>query len=156
GFHGRAFRPRAIDHRGRCHLRGGCARVHSIAARLLAISQYRSRGDRMKSLSRAFVLGLVLSALPFVAHAISAPANPQGLPVEQSLQQAADVGRKGDVEKSYAMLKERVAVPEFSRLDQQRQYVWLHLLVVLGLRFNDWEYTHTRSKETTAMPQADK
>jgi hypothetical protein len=110
----------------------------------------------VKALGRTFVPALILAVLAATAHAITAPVNPQGLNVERSLQEAAEVGKKGDTEKSYAMLKERIAVPEFARLEQNRQYMWLHLVVVLGLRANDWEYTHAKSRETTAMPQANK
>lgn len=110
----------------------------------------------MNALGRTFVPALILAVLAMTAHAITAPVNPQGLNVERSLQEAAEVGKKGDTAKSYAMLKERIAVPEFARLDQNRQYMWLHLVVVLGLRANDWEFTHAKSKETTGMPQANK
>ena len=87
------------------------------------------------------------------AHAINAPVNPQGLNVERALQEAAEVGKKGDTAKSYAMLNERIAVPDFARLDQNRQYMWLHLVVVLGLRANYWEFTHAKSKETTVWTE---
>lgn len=110
----------------------------------------------MNALGRTFVPALILAVLAMTAHAITAPSNPQGLNVERSLQEAAEVGKKGDTAKSYEMLKERIAVPEFARLDQNRQYMWLHLVVVLGLRANDWEFTHAKSKETTGMPQANK
>jgi tetratricopeptide (TPR) repeat protein len=74
---------------------------------------------------------------------------------QKSLQEIADLVQKEEnAPKAHALLRERLAMPEFRRLPQYQQYVWLHLAGLLAMQLNDADVAHSVAVQSTIMPSA--